>query len=67
MALNVLAPTVDMTRAEWLEARRNGIGGSDAAAIAGLNRWRSPVAVWLDKTGQIVPEEPGEAAYWGIM
>ena len=67
MAVNVLTPTIDMTRAAWLEARRKGIGGSDAAAIAGLNRWRSPIMVWLEKTGQVEPEEPGEAAYWGTV
>ena len=67
MAVNVSTPTIDMTRAEWLEARRKGIGGSDAAAIAGLNRWRSPIMVWLEKTGQVEPKEPGEAAYWGTV
>ena len=67
MAVNVLTPTIDTTRAAWLEARRRGIGGSDAAAIAGLNRWRSPIMVWLEKTGQVEPEEPGEAAYWGTV
>lgn len=65
--MHVLVPTLGMEREEWLMARRRGIGGSDAAAIAGLNRWRSPIAVWLEKTGQIVPEEPGEAAYWGTI
>lgn len=63
----VLVATRNMSREEWLEHRRRGIGGSDAAAIAGLSRWRSPVAVWLEKTGQIEPEEPGEAAYWGTV
>lgn len=61
----VVADTSDMPRDEWLELRRRGIGGSDAAAIAGLNPYRSPWAVWLEKTGQIKPEEPSEAAYWG--
>lgn len=60
-----LVYTRDMERADWLKWRRKGIGGSDVAAIAGLNKWKSPVAVWLDKTGQIDPEEPGETAYWG--
>lgn len=64
MAL-ALVNTKDMDRATWLEFRRKGIGGSDAAAIAGLNKWKSPVAVWLEKTGQIEPEEAGEAALWG--
>lgn len=63
----VLVATRNMPRDEWLAWRRKGIGGSDAAAIAGLSRWRSPVAVWLEKTGQIESEEPGEAAYWGTV
>ncbi|HHW14817.1 MAG TPA: YqaJ viral recombinase family protein, partial [Firmicutes bacterium] len=54
-----------MAREAWLAERRRGIGGSDAAAIAGLSKWRSPMAVWLEKTGQVEPEEPGEAALWG--
>lgn len=62
---NVLISTKDISHAEWLQQRRAGIGGSDASAIAGLNPWKSPMAVWLDKTGQIEPEEAGEAAYWG--
>lgn len=62
---DVLVSTQTMTRNDWLDWRRRGIGGSDAAAIAGLNPWKSPMAIWLDKTGQIEPEEAGEAAYWG--
>ena len=63
----VLAKTLDMSRDEWLEARREGIGGSDAAAICGLNKWRSPFEVWMEKTGQLKPKEAGEAAYWGTQ
>jgi putative phage-type endonuclease len=64
----VLANTNEMSHEEWLQARRKGIGGSDAAAIAGLNKWKSPVAVYLEKIGQ-APEEKvySEAAYWGTM
>lgn len=67
MNATVLAPTAEMEHEKWLEMRRNGIGGSDAAAIAGLNRWKSPVAVYLEKTGQAQKEEAGEAAYFGIL
>ncbi|HHV61116.1 MAG TPA: hypothetical protein GXX51_00520 [Firmicutes bacterium] len=68
MAATVLAPTRDIDRGEWLALRRRGIGGSDAAAVAGLNPYKSPVMVWLEKTGQIEPEETtNEAAYWGQM
>lgn len=49
----------------WLEERRTGIGGSDAAAIAGLSRWRTPLDVYLDKRGE-GPERPENAAMlWG--
>lgn len=65
MQANVLARTLNMDRESWLEIRRKGIGGSDAAAIAGLSKYKSPVAVYLEKTGQLEQEEPGEAAYWG--
>ena len=63
----VLVKTLNIERNEWLEWRKKGIGGSDAAAVAGLNPWKSPFAVWMEKTGQIEPEEPGEAAYWGTI
>ena len=32
--------------------RQNYIGGSDAAAIIGLSKWKTPYEVWLEKTGQ---------------
>jgi putative phage-type endonuclease len=61
-----LIQTVDLSREEWLEARRLGIGGSDVSAIAGLSKWKSLVGVYLDKLGQTPHEDlAGEAAYWG--
>lgn len=66
MQAEVLTMTNEMSREEWLKARRKGIGGSDAAAIAGLNKWKSPIGVYLDKIGESPDEEQaGEAAYWG--
>lgn len=52
---------------KWLEARRAGIGGSDAAVIVGLNRWKSPFQLWLEKTGRAEPEDlsDNEYVYWG--
>ncbi len=37
------------TREEWLAERRTGIGGSDAAAVAGQSAWRTPLDVYLSK------------------
>lgn len=33
----------------WLNARRQGLGGSDVAAVLGLSKWRGPMDVWADK------------------
>lgn len=52
-------------RAAWLAARRNGIGGSDIAALLGLSPWKSPVDLWMDKTGRTQDAEQNEAMYWG--
>lgn len=41
------------------------IGGSEAAAALGVDPYRSRVALWLDKTGQLAPDTAGEAAQWG--
>lgn len=61
----VVTRTDDLTRADWLELRRGGIGGSDVAAIAGLDPWKSAFAVYLDKVGMAPPDEDSEQAYWG--
>lgn len=37
--------------------RRGFLGGSDAAAVLGLSRWRSPLDVWSEKTGAIAPKD----------
>ncbi|MBE3589977.1 MAG: YqaJ viral recombinase family protein [Firmicutes bacterium] len=55
-----------MDRETWLQWRRRGIGSSDAAAICGLSPWRSPLAVYLDKIGELPDEEPSEAMEWGV-
>lgn len=54
-----------MLTAEQLEARKSGIGGSDAGAVLGLNRYATPLAVYLEKTGQAKPFEGNDATYWG--
>lgn len=54
-------------RVEWLQARRRGIGGSDIGAILGLSKFKTPMDVFLDKTGQITDEASGEHLYWGTV
>lgn len=66
MQAKILTPTNDMSREEWLEARTKGLGGSDASVVLGLNKWKTPFELWLEKTGQVIPEgSQSEAAYFG--
>lgn len=52
----------------WLEARRKGIGGSDAAAILGISPWRSQLDVYLEKIGdQSGAIDETEAMRWGHL
>ncbi|NBH78847.1 hypothetical protein D3Z52_11815 [Clostridiaceae bacterium] len=67
MSAIILASTENMSYEEWLEHRKLGIGGSDASVICGVNRYKSPVELWMDKTNQLPYQEAGEAAYWGTQ
>lgn len=48
----------NMTKAEWLEARQEGIGASDIGAIAGVNTWQSPMSIYLSKVKPVELKEP---------
>lgn len=67
MTAKVLVSTENLPYEEWLEYRRTGIGGSDAAVVCGISRYNSPVELWMEKTGQLPAQETGEAAYWGNL
>ncbi len=67
MSAKILASTENMPYDEWLEHRKKGIGGSDASVICGINRYKSPMELWLEKTGKIPYQEAGESAYWGTQ
>lgn len=57
MQAKVYASKANMTQEAWLESRRHGIGGSDAAGIMGLHPYKSAYQVYLDKIGEL-PEQP---------
>lgn len=67
MSATVLTSTENMPYADWLEYRKQGIGGSDASVVCGISRYKSPVELWMEKTNQIPCQEAGEAAYWGTQ
>lgn len=54
----------DATRDEWLAARREGIGGSDVAAVLGISKYRGPLHVYYDKLG-VLDDRDTPAMEWG--
>jgi len=56
-----------LSEAEWVAGRRNYIGASDAAAAVGLSPYKTPYQLWLEKTGQVEPDDlsHNEAVQWG--
>lgn len=66
-----LISTKAMSRQEWLQTRRQGIGSSDAAAACGLNPHMSMLELWMLKTGRIAQSvdqtitDHYSPLYWG--
>lgn len=59
---------LNMERQNWLAERRSGIGGSDAAAILGLSRWKSRLELFTEKLGFGDPEfDIPEFMEWGNL
>lgn len=61
--------TDEEINSQWLEARKSGIGGSDASAVLGLNEYATPMTVWLEKTGKTEAPDLSdkESVYWGTV
>jgi putative phage-type endonuclease len=57
-----------MEYAEWLELRKNSIGGSDAGAIMQyIGEWGSPLTVYLNKKGIALSKEMSVSAMRGKL
>lgn len=50
---------------EQLAMRRRGIGGSDVAALLGLDPYRTAWDVWAEKTGRAEPSPENRFTRWG--
>ena len=58
--------TTEQTHEEWVAARLEGIGGSDAGAIVGASRYASQFSLYHEKRGSIQNEFTGnESTRWG--
>ena len=50
------------------EERRKYIGGSDITSVMMMSRWKTPLTLWLEKTGEIEPDDlsDNEAVQLGV-
>ena len=55
-----IAATKGLSREEWLQLRKKGIGGSDAGAVCGVNPYRSAFSVYVDKLKEETETEDSE-------
>lgn len=68
-----LVDTRGIARDDWLQMRKTGIGGSDAAASVGLSPHQSQLELWMEKTGRDAdlpkpdPRDTAHPVYWGTM
>ena len=53
----VLVSTKDLPRPEWLEYRRKGLGGSDAAAVLNISPFRTARDLYYDKLGVVTADD----------
>lgn len=59
----MLRPYYFSSRENWLGARRNYIGGSDAAAVMGMNPYKTNLKLWEEKVGISEPEDISDKPY----
>ena len=57
---NMVLSMGEIEKSEWLKKRNSGIGGSDAAAVIGVSKWKTNVQLWEEKTGRREPEDISE-------
>lgn len=68
-----LVKTNHINRDEWLAVRKRGIGSSDAGAAVGLHPYKSPLELWMEKTGRdgglpiTDPNDELSPMYWGTL
>ena len=54
-----------MNRQEWLKERKNYLGGSDIGAIVSVNKYKTALDVYLDKTSDVIEEDNNAHTHWG--
>lgn len=61
-----MSTATSSNRTEWLAKRRKGLGASDAPTVVGVRKEPSRFRLWLEKRGEVEPDEPNEAMRMGL-
>jgi putative phage-type endonuclease len=62
---DILIKTKNLDHNTWLKAKKLGISGTDVAAIARVNKYKSPMAIYLEKITDEVTLVENEKMYFG--
>lgn len=62
----VCADTSKISRPEWLDLRRPGLGASDVAPAMGMSPWQSQYSLWAEKSGLLPGMEQTERFEWAL-
>ena len=54
--------TLEMSKTDWLKARQTGIGGSDVAAVLGIDPYKTALDVYREKIAETPAETPDNPA-----
>lgn len=63
----ILANLEEIEHSDWLKLRENYLGASEVAAALGLNPYKSPLRLYLDKMGQAEDLSENEHVEFGIQ
>lgn len=64
-SMKKLVSTKNLSREQWLQYRKQGLGGSDIGAIVGVSPFKSAFQVYIDKTTETIDDYDNEALRQG--
>jgi len=62
-----LAKLTNLSREEWLRLRQKGIGGSDISGVVGQSKWKSALAIYVDKVEDVKVDDQSIAQELGLL
>jgi len=63
----LILDNISHQRAHWLKLKETTIGSSEIATVCGLNKYKSPLELWAEKTGKVPPFEGNDATFLGTV